>query len=57
MGPELVGFRGGEQVIPNDRLGSLGSPTYVFSPTYRDDGRSVRRDMEAWERELRRAGI
>ena len=56
-GPELVRFRGGEQIIPNDRLGGLGSPTYVFQPTYRDDNRSIRRDMEAWERELRRAGI
>ena len=56
-GPELVRFRGGEQVIPNHRLAGAGAATYVFSPTYRDDGRSVRRDMEAWERELRRAGI
>lgn len=56
-GPELVRFRGGEQVIPNHRLAGAGAATYVFSPTYRDDGQSVRRDMEAWERELRRAGI
>ncbi|MFC2623721.1 MAG: tape measure protein [Propionibacterium acidifaciens] len=56
-GPELVRFRGGEQVIPNNRIASTAGDTYVFAPTYRDDGRSVRRDMEAWERELRRAGI
>ena len=56
-GPELVRFRGGEQVIPGHRLAGAGAATYVFSPTYRDDNRSVRRDMEAWERELRRAGI
>ena len=54
-GPELIQFRGGEQVVPNDRLGRLGSPTYVFSPTYRDDGRGVRRDMEDWRFELGRA--
>ena len=57
-GPELIRFHGGEQVIPNDRLSTAtAGATYVFSPTYRDDSRSIRRDMEAWERELRRAGI
>ncbi|MFC2756982.1 tape measure protein [Propionibacterium acidifaciens] len=52
-GPELIRFHGGEQVIPNDRLGSAGAgATYVFSPTYYDDGRSVRRDMEDWRHEM-----
>lgn len=57
-GPELIRFHGGEQVIPHDRLSTAtAGATYVFSPTYRDDDRSIRRDMETWERELRRAGI
>ena len=52
-GPELIRFHGGEQVIPNDKLGSAGAgATYVFSPTYYDDGRSVRRDMEDWRHEM-----
>jgi phage-related tail protein len=39
-GPELVRFRGGEQVLPNHRLGSIGfagrggAPETVHSPTF-----------------------
>ena len=52
-GPELIRFHGGEQVIPNDRLSTAtAGATYVFSPTYYDDGRSVRRDMEDWRHEM-----
>lgn len=43
-GPELVDFRGGERVWPAGQ--SPAGPTYVFQPTYRDDGRSVTRDIE-----------
>ena len=51
-GPELVRFHGGEQVIPGHRLAGAGAATYVFSPTYRDDGRSVRRDFESFQHEV-----
>lgn len=52
-GPELVRFRGGEQVVPNSRLGDVaGGRKYVFAPTYYDDGRSVRRDFEDWRHAL-----
>ena len=52
-GPELIRFRGGEQVVPNSRLGdAAGGRKYVFAPTYYDDGRSVRRDFEDWRHAL-----
>ena len=52
-GPELIRFRGGEQVVPNSRLSeAAGGRKYVFAPTYYDDGRSVRRDFEDWRHAL-----
>ena len=52
-GPELIRFRGGEQVVPNSRLAEeAGGRKYVFAPTYYDDGRSVRRDFEDWRHAL-----
>lgn len=46
-GPELVNFSGGERVWDADESVGLGrSTTIVFSPTYKADDRSVRRDLE-----------
>ena len=50
-GPELIRFHGGEQVIPSDKLGGTGD-TFVFSPRYDMEGRSVRRDFEDFQHQL-----
>ncbi|WIY84337.1 peptidoglycan DD-metalloendopeptidase family protein [Propionimicrobium sp. PCR01-08-3] len=46
-GPELVDFEGGERVYDADESKRLGrGTTVVFSPTYKEDDRSVRRDLD-----------
>lgn len=50
-GPELMNLgRGGQQIISNDKLSSLGAQQFYFQPTYREE-RDPRRDLETfmWE--------
>ena len=42
--------RGGQQIISNDKLSSIGAQQFYFQPTYREE-RDPRRDLETfmWE--------